>query len=106
LKDDTGTFSISPETGQLKLLRELDRETTAQYQLTVTATDGGAHRLLSKVEASGIRVLSSFLFPVVLKKRLCKCVYHQTSGKSRRGKNQKEKTLKKTSMAKKITIKK
>ncbi|XP_067054992.1 protocadherin Fat 4-like [Acropora muricata] len=50
LKDDTVTFSISPETGQLKLLRELDRETTAQYQLTVTATDGGAHRLLSKVE--------------------------------------------------------
>ncbi|XP_068723113.1 protocadherin Fat 4-like isoform X1 [Montipora capricornis] len=50
LKDDTRTFFISPDTGQLKLVRELDRETMAHYQLTVTATDNGAHKLSSRVE--------------------------------------------------------
>ncbi|XP_078366665.1 protocadherin Fat 4-like [Oculina patagonica] len=50
LKDDKGTFFISPGTGQLKLLRDLDRETKDHYQITVIATDNGAHRLSSEVE--------------------------------------------------------
>lgn len=52
LKDDHGTFSIAPNTGDIKLLRELDRETRDHYLVTVTATDNGAYRLSSKVEVT------------------------------------------------------
>ena len=52
LKDDHKTFSIAPDTGDIKLLRELDRETRDHYLVTVTATDNGAHRLSSKVEVT------------------------------------------------------
>jgi len=52
LKDDDGIFFISPETGKLKLLQELDRETKDSYQITVIATDNGAHRLSSQVEVA------------------------------------------------------
>ena len=45
-----GTFYISPDTGQLKLLRSLDRETKDHYRITVVATDNGAHRLSSEAE--------------------------------------------------------
>ena len=50
LKDDMGTFFISPETGQLKLLQSLDREKKDLYRLTLVATDNGAHRLSSEAE--------------------------------------------------------
>lgn len=52
LKDDHKTFSIAPDTGDIKLLRELDRETRDHYLVTVTATDNGAHRLSSNVEVT------------------------------------------------------
>lgn len=45
-----GTFFISPETGQLNLLQSLDREKKDLYQLTLVATDNGAHRLSSEAE--------------------------------------------------------
>lgn len=45
-----GTFFISPETGQLKLLQSLDREKKDLYRLTLVATDNGAHRLSSEAE--------------------------------------------------------
>lgn len=52
LKDDHKTFSIAPDTGDIKLLRELDRETRDHYLVTVTATDNGSHRLSSNVEVT------------------------------------------------------
>jgi len=52
LKEDEGIFFISPETGKLKILRELDRETQDSYRITVIATDNGAHRLSSQVEVA------------------------------------------------------
>ena len=45
-----GTFFISPETGQLKLIESLDREKKDLYRLTLVATDNGAHRLSSEAE--------------------------------------------------------
>lgn len=45
-----GTFFISPETGQLKLLQSLDREKKDLYRLTLVATDNGAYRLSSEAE--------------------------------------------------------
>ena len=45
-------FFISSKTGKLKLLQDLDRETKDSYQITVIASDNGAHRLSSQVEVT------------------------------------------------------
>ncbi|XP_075198031.1 protocadherin gamma-B1-like [Anomaloglossus baeobatrachus] len=38
---DTGTFSINPNTGEIKINKNLDFEVTKNYELTVQAMDGG-----------------------------------------------------------------
>lgn len=39
LKDESGTFSISNTTGEVSLMRDLDREMSTNYLLNITAFD-------------------------------------------------------------------
>ncbi|XP_066248043.1 protocadherin-like wing polarity protein stan isoform X1 [Euwallacea similis] len=41
ITDDSNTFTINPQTGAITTTKSLDRETVADFLLTVTARDGG-----------------------------------------------------------------
>lgn len=45
--NEEGKFSIEPGTGQMTLVKELDRETTSKYVLTVVAEDGALTNKMS-----------------------------------------------------------
>lgn len=47
--NEEGKFSVEPRTGQIILMKELDRETTSRYVLTIVAEDGA---LSNKMNAS------------------------------------------------------
>ncbi|KAG5892983.1 hypothetical protein JTB14_031834 [Gonioctena quinquepunctata] len=55
--NDDGRFEIDDATGQVTLLRSLDRETTSKYTLTVVAHDVGLTKQLSSSTTVSIEVL-------------------------------------------------
>ena len=49
---DTQVFSIDPTAGDIKTVKNLDRETTASYKLVVEAFDHGKNQLTATVDVS------------------------------------------------------
>lgn len=48
MSGDTDTFSVVPNTGEIRLKKTIDRENKGQYKLTITASDGGTPTLSSQ----------------------------------------------------------
>lgn len=56
--DHLGNFAIDPETGQIRLLKELNRELFWQFKLKIKAEDSGSPQMSSEIEI-GIIVLDN-----------------------------------------------